>query len=325
MTDARRVLAQADPELLARLDAAPAAEVAVPGDDDLAAELVRLSVPHDQIEDVLQWSAPLRDDLGYRWLLERLVGGVLDLLGPVSDRSPLPALPDALGPVGSYIYAFVFVAVAPRTREFHRARGVPAEVTDATLADLGRSFAVHRWGTGRLGLPSGAGRWLWLHLTGQLYDLGRLQFQRARLGRRTGAAVHAAGLVGGADDPTLSVHIPRFKGPLTPEACDRSFAEAPAFFAEHFADEPVATVVCRSWLLDRTLDRYLRPESNIVAFQRRFRPVYDEVSDTEPLSFVFGRSGPLDGLPQDTGLQRALVAHLRSGEHWHVSGGWLPL
>lgn len=324
MTDLHRILA-ADPDLLAGLEAAPVAAVEVPDDDDLVAELVRLTVPYDQIEDVLALATSMRNDTEYGWLLERFVGSLLERLGPVSDRSPLPTLPEALGPVRSYLFAYVFVLVAPHTRRFHRSRGVPAEVTEATLADLGRSFAVHRSGTGRLGLPPRAGEWLWLHLTGQLYDLGRLQFQRARLGRRTGAAVHADGLTGGADDPTLSVHIPRFKGPLTPAACDSSFRRAPAFFAAHFPEEPVETAVCRSWLLDRTLDRYLRPESNIVAFQRRFRPVYDEVSDTEPLSFVFGRSGPLDGLPQETNLQRALVSHLRAGEHWHVSGGWLRL
>jgi signal transduction histidine kinase len=32
----------------------------------------------------------------------------------------------------------------------------------------------------------------------------------------------------------------------------------------------------------------------------------------------------LGELPQDTGLQRAYVAHLRSGGHWHTRTGWFP-
>jgi hypothetical protein len=32
----------------------------------------------------------------------------------------------------------------------------------------------------------------------------------------------------------------------------------------------------------------------------------------------------LDELPQQTTLQRAIVAHLRAGGHWHSRTGWFP-
>jgi hypothetical protein len=44
------------------------------------------------------------------------------------------------------------------------------------------------------------------------------------------------------------------------------------------------------------------------------------------LSFVFHRKEPdLDALPQETTLQRAVVAHLRGGGHWHGRTGWFEL
>jgi len=49
------------------------------------------------------------------------------------------------------------------------------------------------------------------------------------------------------------------------------------------------------------------------------------------LKFVFDRPptplrpGDLDALPQRTSLQRALVAHLRSGGHWWTRVGWCDL
>jgi hypothetical protein len=34
---------------------------------------------------------------------------------------------------------------------------------------------------------------------------------------------------------------------------------------------------------------------------------------------------PLDELPQDTTLQRAVVTHLRNGKRWQVRSGWIDL
>jgi len=71
----------------------------------------------------------------------------------------------------------------------------------------------------------------------------------------------------------------------------------------------------------------LPADSNIVRFQRRFEPVPGwREGDADVLRFVFGRlGGDLDRLPQDSALQRAIVAHLRAGRHWRTRTGRLEL
>jgi hypothetical protein len=119
----------------------------------------------------------------------------------------------------------------------------------------------------------------------------------------------------------LDIHIPE-DGPLSPAVCDESFAAARPFFATHFGVEH-DSARCRSWLLDDQLTEYLPPTSNIVRFQRRFQATGQaEDGDHDILEFVFRRHpADLSELPQTTALQRAIVAHLRSGRHWRISSG----
>ncbi|MFF7453315.1 acyltransferase domain-containing protein [Kitasatospora sp. NPDC008115] len=225
---------------------------------------------------------------------------------------------------GTGLATLLFVALAPCTRAHHRALGIPPEVTRSTLADLGRQLAVSRW-RGRAGL--GNPRWLTLHFRGELFQLGRLQFQRRRLTGADAAAARAAGI----GEWSLQLHIPDHCGPLSPGACDRALDRARAFFPRHFPGERYRSAFVFSWLLDPQLSHYLPEGSNIVRFQRRFAPLVrpggpPAPEDTNPLRYVFGDVGrPLESLPRDTVVQRALLDHLRAGGHWYVRGGWLAL
>jgi hypothetical protein len=246
-------------------------------------------------------------------------------MGLVGGGPGLPPLPDELGPVGRYFYVYVFVAAVPHVRSYHQQHGIPDDISRRTLADLGRNMAVHRRrrGTGGLLVPW----WIKLHFRGEIYQLGRLQFQRATLGNRTGRAV-AAALPLGPGDPSLNLHIPDFSGPMSPTACHESIARAREFFPRHFPEEAYALATCESWLLDPQLREYLPESSNIIHFQRRFQPGYPvaENDDTRPVGFVFGDPGlPLETLPRRTTLERAIVDHLRAGRHWHGGNGWFKL
>ncbi|MFC7306510.1 acyltransferase domain-containing protein [Streptomyces monticola] len=308
--------------------------------DELAGVLLDLAVPHEDVNALVAGRDQLLDDPARRALLGRRLRELTRDIGEIGkgpergflgEETGVPGVSGVPAPEAARqdwrFPVYVFVAALPHIRAYHRARGVPDDVARRTLADLGRQMAVHRRRHGHGGLLGP--RWLSLHFRGELYQLGRLQFQRARLDEPTGAAVAAAGYPAGPGDGVLNLHIADFSGPLSPEACDRSLALAREFFARHYPEETYAVAECRSWLLDGQLAAYLRKDAHIVRFQDRFRPIshgHAEPEDAVPVDFVFGDPGlPVAGLPRRTSLERAVGDHLRGGGHWYVRHGWFPL
>ncbi|MGN6741701.1 MAG: acyltransferase domain-containing protein, partial [Amnibacterium sp.] len=197
------------------------------------------------------------------------------------------------------------LAVADDVRAFHRSRGIPASVSDRSLADLGQQVWVHRRTYGAFGVDTY--QWMTLPFTGNLYWLGRLQYN----------------LMQRADGWQLSTHIPE-TGPLTPESVDDSFAQAAAFFARCFPDYPTSRFHCGSWLLDPQLAEVLKPESNMVRFQKRWTlEGGPSVADEDAIYFVFRKRGMPDRstLPRETTLQRAILDKLDAGGHWNSWDG----
>ncbi|MEV0181380.1 acyltransferase domain-containing protein [Streptomyces sp. NPDC050625] len=301
----------------------------LPAADDLPELLLDLCVPHEDINELVGLRRTVTGDPGALRLLaecvEELVRDLGEPCGAPGLDERLAAAPAGPGP---YFVVYVFLAGLAHTRAYHRERGIPADVCRRTLADLGRHMTIHRRRTGTGGLHPRQARWLAHHFRGELYQLGRLQFQRARLGERTARAISAAGPDVAPGVPCLNLHIPDFHGPLTPAACDRSVALARDFFAQHFPEERPRVVVCHSWLLDPQLKRYLAEDSNIVRFQERFRAGREDMepADGDPVQFVFGDPDlPVRDLPRRTSVERAVGDHLRAGGHWYIGHGWFPL
>ena len=298
----------------------------LPDADELAEVLLDLAVPHEDINELVRMGRRVTDDPELLRCLQSAVAELVREPGEILGGADLPEFDWPSGALRRCFPVYVFVAALPYVRAHHRERGIPADVSRRTLADLGRNMAVHRRCHGRAGVQ--VPRWLTLHFRGELYQLGRLQFQRATLGQRTSAALAAAGPDAAPGAPCLNLHIPDFLGPLSPDACDRSLALAGEFFARHYPDEKYSVAVCHSWLLDPQLKRYLPARSNIVRFQERFRVASEdtEPADTEPVRFVFGDPGlPVAELPRRTPVERAVGDHLRAGDHWYVGHGWFPL
>jgi hypothetical protein len=332
MTHAVLDILRSDPQLcgwLQRLEASaePDLEITLPAGEDLPPMLLDLAVPHEDINPLVELAATARSaDRELWWLIERCARVLVHSIGSIGEPRELPHLPTELGPAGRYFWVLVFVAVLPHVRGYHQARGIAADISRRTLADLGRHMALHRRRRGTGGLL--VADWLAFHFRGELYQLGRLQFQRARLGQRTGQAIAAAGAPFGPGDSCLGLHIPDFYGSLTPSACERSLDDARSFFPRHFPAESYAIATCHSWLLDPQLRAYLPEDSNIIRFQRRFRPGYEvtEPSNTIPIGFVFGDPDlPFEALPRRTALERAIGDHLRGGRHWYSCNGWFLL
>lgn len=296
----------------------------LPAAAEAAPLLGRLGVAdQDAAELLAAWPSPDRSPEAWS-LLERCHRRLVGDLGRTAPPEPWPRLPGSFGALGRLFYAYVLLAAVPDVRRWHRRHGIPDEVSWATLADLGRQLGLHRRMHGEAGLE--VPTWLWSHFTGALYQLGRLQFCRSRVPWEP-AVLERLGAGPRHGEPALDLHIPE-AGPLAPAECDRSLRWAREFFPRHFPDERYRIVICTSWLLDEQLAGYLRPDSNIVRFQRRFRLLPGSVAegDDDVVMFVFRRAAPsLDELPQRTSLERAVVGHLRAGRHWQIRAGWLEL
>ncbi|GCB50275.1 acyltransferase domain-containing protein [Streptomyces sp. NL15-2K] len=298
----------------------------LPDADELAEVLLDLAVPHDDINELVRMGRRVTDDPELARLLEASVEDLVRGMGEIGGAGDPPELDWASGALRRCFPLYVFVAALPRTRAYHRERGIPADVSRRTLTDLGRNMAVHRRRHGTTGAQ--APRWLTRHFRGELYQLGRLQFERARHGERTARVLAAAGLDVAPGTLCLNLHIPDFLGPLSPAACDRALALAGEFFARHYPEEKYRAALCHSWLLDPQLKRYLPADSNVVRFQERFRIAREdtEPADTEPVQFVFGDPElPVESLPRRTSVERAVGDHLRAGGHWYIGHGWFPL
>lgn len=281
-----------------------------------AQRLVELGVPHRSVDDVLNRVVGL-GTMGQAYLRE--CAEILD--GMAGGTAGLPQYPPP-GQVDGLDFLQLFAALLPRLRRLETLRRIDPLITAATVADLGRHLTVYSERHGRLGFDEQ--QWFGLHITGQLHQLGRLQFQRLTAGNAA-AKISAAGGDVRPDDLVLSIHIPRFLGPITAPACDAAIAQAHEFYARHFPEDRITAVVCWSWLLDPHLVQRL-PHSNIARFQQRFTSMdTPRVDDRSPLSFLFVHPDlPLEEQPRRTSLERTVLDVLQGGGHWHVGAGWFP-
>jgi len=297
----------------------PRAKADLPDAIALVDVLLDLSVPHECVNELVALRARLAADPEALTLLGLCVDRFVRDMGKIGGGWEPPVFPESTGALGRTFQVFVFIAALPYVRAYHRQRDIPADVSRRTLADLGRNLAVHRRRTGTTGLL--VPWWIGLHFHGELYQLGRLQFD---LRRRNQVE---SGLPPEYGEWLLDVHIPE-AGPLTPDAVGVSLQRAVTFFGEHFPDRPVRAAVCASWLLDPYLGRHLDPSSNMVSFQRLFTAFGEPRDDQlDAVYFTFGQRS-LDGfdqLPRQSSLQRLVLERVASGQRWQVVHGYREL
>ncbi|MFC6161731.1 acyltransferase domain-containing protein [Kribbella jiaozuonensis] len=212
-----------------------------------------------------------------------------------------------------------FLETVPDIRRFHAERGIPDDISWASLADLGQQLKVNRRTHGDYGLET---HWWLRHFwNGQIYALGRLQYMLYQLTPDEPVPGVEPG------EWVIGAHIPE-TGPLTPELVDDSLTQARDFFPRHFPDHPVNTLTLWSWLIDPYLLDNLPQDSNMVKFGRRFTP-YGTPTDSQDsaIFFTFRTHGAdhLDELPQDTRLQRLVVSRIKDGGTWQSAFGYLRL
>lgn len=253
-----------------------------------------------------------------RWLLDASYARIIADVGR-PGWVDWPDLTSADDPRVRCAPIYAFLAAVPLLREGHRRRGVPDDVTAATIADLGRHVAKTRRMYGRVGLDLPI--WIALHYRGSLYEVGRLQYETAYL--EDGDFPDVAELQSG--QLVARLHIPA-AGPLLPEAVDASLARAGEVLRA-VTGQRVSVATCTSWLLDPQLREYLPPTSNILAFQDRFTITdHGNPGDADMFRFVFEcpEVAP-DRVQATTRLQRGVLDLMKRGGSWRARTGWMRL
>ena len=300
---------------------------------EATALLSRLGLAAADAAEIGAMLPALKQDAALWWLVERCHYDLTRDLGD-EDASPFqsPQLPEHRGAVGKLFWLYVFLAAIEDVGRWHASRGIPDDVSWATLSPLGGHISQYRREHGRWGVE--APFFFTLAFRGVLFQVGRLSYIPYRL--CTGAAgplfwydqasVEALGPGFRPGDPALSIHVPA-EAPLDAVECGASLRRAGEVFASHFLPSTPMVGTCTSWLLDPQLAEYLPAGSNIVRFQRRFQLVPGVRIDNESIvSYLRGSSGAgPDQPPRETALQRAFASHHAAGKDWHMRTGWLDL
>src|SRR5207253_659117 len=83
---------------------------------------------------------PAEDEGEIARVLQRTYDSLVADLGNFGTLDWPDVLPASFGETGRYLYAYVFLGAVEDVRAYHRDRGIPDEISWATLADFGRHF-----------------------------------------------------------------------------------------------------------------------------------------------------------------------------------------
>jgi len=155
-------------------------------------------------------------------------------------------------------------------------------------------------------------RWYAGILSMKIIALGRFQYEETFFKEDP---YKKNGIVVNSGDKVYSLHIPSSGKALDMPSRIVSYRKAYDFFRCKEKGENLV-LVCYSWLLYQELETILPSSSNILDFMHDF----DIVSTTETESFddawrIFGKhhTMPVEQLPKDTSLRKAIAGHLSAG------------
>lgn len=188
-------------------------------------------------------------------------------------------------------YAVLF---AGQCKKEFTSKGINHDVYRETMSDINIWASSYHRKTGKIGLEEIG--WIRHHIRGDLYRLGRLQFEMGFF----------------ENSPCLHIHIPE-GGKLDFDECRKSIARAKPFFEKHLSCA-YTLAVCHSWLLHKSLKEILGSNSNILNFANLFEIIENDNDQKQAMERVFGaESDDLKYLPEHTSLQRKLKSHLQGG------------
>lgn len=196
----------------------------------------------------------------------------------------------------------------------YQEKGISDEVFYETVKDIVRWTIVWSDLKGELWLEQLT--WLRWHFSMKLFRIGRLQYLMTPADEDIPVYNVKKG------DNVLDIHIPA-DGSFEREECIKSMKMANEFFAEYFPQFSYKCFTCFSWLLDDTLEKYVSPTSNILAFGRLFDVIKRE-ERFSVIPYVFRWGATKDDIeelvPQNAFAKRIKDAIIGGEQFYRVMG-----
>ena len=187
---------------------------------------------------------------------------------------------------------------------------LPEEIWLDTMKCFTRFVKEHYRSCGFYGFDRGF--WTTRQIGARLFRIGQLEYE---LREKNGEKI-------------VDLHIPSDTR-MDMALLDESVTQARQFLRRYFPDWAEAPMECESWLLSPVLGSLLSEGSHILAFQRAFEVTFLNPNPNDVLEWVFQLTDdqqkvtPLENLPENTSLQRAMKAFLLSGGKVGVAKGRL--
>lgn len=187
---------------------------------------------------------------------------------------------------------------AGRTAAKYREKQISMEIFADTMKCFSRFLGECGVKNGRIFFDRGW--WTWRQISMRIFRIGELEYELSE-----------------GSDPSVGIHIPS-DADLSGAAVDDSLRQAGAFLERHYPRYAGGSFTCESWLLSPALRPLLPENSNIRAFQDRFRIVREHREDMGYMEWLFRvpENTKAQDLPEQTGLQKRAKQVI-------LDGGWI--
>lgn len=152
--------------------------------------------------------------------------------------------------------------------------------------------------------------WIKNHLNGELFKIGRLQYQFASCKNRM---IDYTDLPLNYGENVIYLHIPQGEKLLYPQ-CTKSLSMANEFFETYFSEYNYRYYFSESWLLYEGNKSFMNEKSNIIQFQSLFTIVHSSPIQQQGIERIFGkRMINKNNYPDDTSLRKSAKKFILNG------------
>ena len=219
----------------------------------------------------------------------------------------------------SLVYAYL-----PVIYDKYQKKGINDEIFYDTMSDIKIWIDDHKARTNEDGLYEL--NWIMFHMSMNIFKIGRLQYQKFVWYFKTKYNNH--GVKMGPGDKFINIHIPR-GAKLDYDECVKSLDMAKEFFKEYFPEFPNDRYACHSWLLYSGNKNFMSENSNVLKFASLFEIIEESEDPESAYLWIYGKKyknpeliktrketgnyGHLDGLPQNSSLQKNTIDFIKNG------------